>query len=414
MPGRRRQRGEQRRGARRPRRPVRPGRGATRPGRALARGVPARRRHARRRAARPATARRPRRACWPAASTRPSSRSCASTASRATRRPRPCSQAFAEAVLGGDRPRRRGAALRLRLRPRHAAARRGDRQRLGRPDAPAPAVPVLVDSRYNLGALPRPHRLHAEPAGGRAVARRRASTTTWRRSSGPGATLLRRLADAGRCSSRAAAAAWRCSSRRCRPCTSRSSAPTRSPTSPAPGDTVMATMALALAAGATFYEAARLANYAGGIVVMKRGTATVSADELRAGDPDGREPGRDVDVGADRLQRCQHPMGEVVTEDRTRGAASPPTARAGRTIAFANGCFDVLHVGHVRYLRGRRGRGRPPDRRGQRRRVGGEAEGGGPAGAARRPTAPNWSRPFAAWTTSSSSRTRPSRGCSSC
>jgi D-glycero-beta-D-manno-heptose-7-phosphate kinase len=47
------------------------------------------------------------------------------------------------------------------------------------------------------------------------------------------------------------------------------------------GDTVMAAMALALAAGASFYEAARLANYAGGIVVMKRGTATVSADELR-------------------------------------------------------------------------------------------------------------------------------------
>ena len=43
----------------------------------------------------------------------------------------------------------------------------------------------------------------------------------------------------------------------------------------------MATMALALAAGASFDEAARLANYAGGIVVMKRGTATVSADELR-------------------------------------------------------------------------------------------------------------------------------------
>ena len=47
------------------------------------------------------------------------------------------------------------------------------------------------------------------------------------------------------------------------------------------GDTVMATMTLALAAEATFEEAARLANYAGGIVVMKRGTATVSADELR-------------------------------------------------------------------------------------------------------------------------------------
>jgi rfaE bifunctional protein kinase chain/domain len=47
------------------------------------------------------------------------------------------------------------------------------------------------------------------------------------------------------------------------------------------GDTVIATMTLALAAGATFEEAARLANYAGGLVVMKRGTATVSADELR-------------------------------------------------------------------------------------------------------------------------------------
>jgi D-glycero-beta-D-manno-heptose-7-phosphate kinase len=48
------------------------------------------------------------------------------------------------------------------------------------------------------------------------------------------------------------------------------------------GDTVMATMTLALAAGATFEAAARLANYAGGIVVMKRGTATVSKQELRA------------------------------------------------------------------------------------------------------------------------------------
>jgi D-glycero-beta-D-manno-heptose-7-phosphate kinase len=47
------------------------------------------------------------------------------------------------------------------------------------------------------------------------------------------------------------------------------------------GDTVMATMTLALAAGGTFEEAARLANYAGGLVVMKRGTATVSAAELR-------------------------------------------------------------------------------------------------------------------------------------
>jgi D-glycero-beta-D-manno-heptose-7-phosphate kinase len=47
------------------------------------------------------------------------------------------------------------------------------------------------------------------------------------------------------------------------------------------GDTVMATMTLALAAGGTFEDAARLANYAGGLVVMKRGTAIVTAQELR-------------------------------------------------------------------------------------------------------------------------------------
>ena len=46
------------------------------------------------------------------------------------------------------------------------------------------------------------------------------------------------------------------------------------------GDTVIATFALALASGASFTNAAHLANYAGGLVVMKRGTATVSASEL--------------------------------------------------------------------------------------------------------------------------------------
>ncbi len=47
------------------------------------------------------------------------------------------------------------------------------------------------------------------------------------------------------------------------------------------GDTVIATFTLALAAGASYAEAAKLANYAGGIVVMKMGTATASNDELR-------------------------------------------------------------------------------------------------------------------------------------
>src|SRR6185437_12828825 len=48
------------------------------------------------------------------------------------------------------------------------------------------------------------------------------------------------------------------------------------------GDTVIAVFTLALAAGASFVEAAHLANYAGGIVVMKRGTATVTRAELES------------------------------------------------------------------------------------------------------------------------------------
>jgi rfaE bifunctional protein kinase chain/domain len=56
------------------------------------------------------------------------------------------------------------------------------------------------------------------------------------------------------------------------------------------GDTVIATFALALASGASFYEATRLANYAGGVVVMKRGTATVSARELVAAIEADHEP----------------------------------------------------------------------------------------------------------------------------
>ena len=47
------------------------------------------------------------------------------------------------------------------------------------------------------------------------------------------------------------------------------------------GDTVASTVALALAAGGSFEAAARMAHYAGGLVVMKRGTATVAAAELR-------------------------------------------------------------------------------------------------------------------------------------
>jgi rfaE bifunctional protein kinase chain/domain len=70
------------------------------------------------------------------------------------------------------------------------------------------------------------------------------------------------------------------------------------------GDTVIAAFTLALAAGASVLEAARIANYAGGIVVMKRGTATVTSDELIAAiRSDANENGDEPDCGSATVPR---------------------------------------------------------------------------------------------------------------
>jgi len=99
------------------------------------------------------------------------------------------------------------------------------------------------------------------------------------------------------------------------------------------GDTVIAALAGALAAGADLPAAVALANLAAGIVVGKLGTATVSAPELRQALRGERGVTRGV-VNLDQLL--------VELED----------ARArGERIVFTNGCFDLLHAGHVNYLR---------------------------------------------------------------
>jgi bifunctional ADP-heptose synthase (sugar kinase/adenylyltransferase) len=73
------------------------------------------------------------------------------------------------------------------------------------------------------------------------------------------------------------------------------------------GDTVIATFALALASGASFAEAARLANYAGGLVVMKRGTATVSAAELEHVSP----LRFDLNGCKQMMKSCLHPCDQT-------------------------------------------------------------------------------------------------------
>jgi D-beta-D-heptose 7-phosphate kinase/D-beta-D-heptose 1-phosphate adenosyltransferase len=96
------------------------------------------------------------------------------------------------------------------------------------------------------------------------------------------------------------------------------------------GDTVVATFALALAAGLSMEQAMRLANAAAGVVVMKLGTATVSTDELIA----ALRPRRDATLASLT----------ALPEAKTQRAA---WAAQGLTVGFANGCFDLLHPGHV-------------------------------------------------------------------
>ena len=102
------------------------------------------------------------------------------------------------------------------------------------------------------------------------------------------------------------------------------------------GDTVVATLALGIAAGLPMAEAMRLANETAGIVVAKHGTAVVSLDELRAALDQEAHPPRSGRPGA-------VPLAAAV---RQREA----WRREGLVVGFTNGCFDLLHPGHVSLL----------------------------------------------------------------
>jgi D-beta-D-heptose 7-phosphate kinase / D-beta-D-heptose 1-phosphate adenosyltransferase len=100
------------------------------------------------------------------------------------------------------------------------------------------------------------------------------------------------------------------------------------------GDTSIATLGAAVAAGLHLHDAIRLANLAAGIVIRKVGTAPVSKEELLAGlaaDGEAAEPGK-ICAADTLLQR--------VARWRAQG----------RRIVFTNGCFDLFHVGHLAVL----------------------------------------------------------------
>ena len=105
------------------------------------------------------------------------------------------------------------------------------------------------------------------------------------------------------------------------------------------GDTVISTLATALAAGEELPQAVALANLAAGIVVGKLGTATVSAPELRRA-----------------VQREQGVGRGVMTLDQLLPVLEDARAH-GEKVVFTNGCFDILHAGHVAYLEQARAQG---------------------------------------------------------
>lgn len=104
------------------------------------------------------------------------------------------------------------------------------------------------------------------------------------------------------------------------------------------GDMVMAVLGMALAAGADYGPAIRLANIAGGLEVEKIGVATITRDEILHDITHGGETARPVKL-SDRIVSRQTLIAKL--EERRR---------QGQRVAFTNGCFDVLHAGHVEYL----------------------------------------------------------------
>lgn len=98
------------------------------------------------------------------------------------------------------------------------------------------------------------------------------------------------------------------------------------------GDTVISTLSVAIAAGCSFSEASFLANTAASIVVGKLGTSTVSSSELRQA-----------------VEKVEH-YGRGVMTQQQLSIAVHSAKRSGDKIVMTNGCFDILHAGHVSYL----------------------------------------------------------------
>ncbi len=98
------------------------------------------------------------------------------------------------------------------------------------------------------------------------------------------------------------------------------------------GDTVAAALAVALGLGWDAVESARVANLAAGLVCARMGTSAVTAPEINQA-----------------IAAAERPDEGVLTREQLLAAVRLARGR-GERIVFTNGCFDILHAGHVGYL----------------------------------------------------------------
>lgn len=100
------------------------------------------------------------------------------------------------------------------------------------------------------------------------------------------------------------------------------------------GDTVIASIAFALSAGQSIEETAKFSNLAAGVVVGKIGSATVTLDEIEEYEASLHKSESDAHI------KSFEEIESLVKRYKANG----------KKVVFTNGCFDILHVGHVKYL----------------------------------------------------------------
>jgi D-beta-D-heptose 7-phosphate kinase/D-beta-D-heptose 1-phosphate adenosyltransferase len=100
------------------------------------------------------------------------------------------------------------------------------------------------------------------------------------------------------------------------------------------GDTVIAALAVGLASGLSIEDSAHLSSLAAGIVVGRMGTSFVTRDDI---------------LNSEHLESPQSSQSKILTQHELHSYVEQ-LHQQNKTVVFTNGCFDILHSGHIGYL----------------------------------------------------------------